>query len=71
MTQEEKKFLADSYANAWMAVKGGTTTVEVLDHGWFVIRHSYTHMHSNKVRALKLLSGLAILTKRLANNDIG
>ena len=71
MTQEEKKFLADSYAHAWMAVKGGTTTVEVLDHGWFVIRHSYTPMHSNKVRALKLLSGLAILTKRLANNDIG
>lgn len=71
MNQEEKKFLADSYANAWMAVKGGTTTVEVLDHGWFVIKHSYTPLHSKKVRAIKLLSGLAVLTKRLANNDIG
>jgi hypothetical protein len=69
MNQEEKKLLADSYAHAWMAVKGGTTTVEVLDHGWFVIRHSYIPMYSQKVRAIKLLKGLATLTKRLANND--
>jgi hypothetical protein len=69
MTQEEKQLLADSYANAWMAVQGGTTTVEVLDHGWFVIKHSYTPLHSNKVRALKLLKGLAVLTKRIAKES--
>ena len=69
MTNEEKQFLADSYANAWMAVKGGTTTVTVLDHGWFEIRHSYIHSHPQKVRAIKLLKGLAILTERLLTKD--
>ena len=69
MTNEEKQFLADSYANAWMAVKGGTTTVTVLDHGWFEIRHSLVHRHPQKVRAIKLLKGLAILTERLLTKD--
>ena len=69
MTNEEKQFLADSYANAWMAVKGGTTTVTVLDHGWYEIRHSFVR-YPQKVRASKLLSGLAVLTKRLLNKDM-
>jgi len=69
MTNEEKQFLADSYANAWMAVKGGTTTVTVLDHGWYEIRHSFMP-YPQKVRASKLLSGLAVLTKRLLNKDV-
>jgi len=69
MTNEEKQFLADSYANAWMAVKGGTTAVTVLDHGWYEIRHSFVP-YPQKVRASKLLSGLAVLTKRLLNKDV-
>lgn len=70
MTQEEKQFLANSYANAWMAVKGGTTTVEVLDHGWFAIRHSYIPNYTNKVRAVKLLQGLETLTKRMKDKNL-
>ena len=69
MTQEEKQLLAESYANAWMAVKGRPTTVEVLDHGWFSIRHSLTPTYSTKVRAVKLLQGLVTLTNRMKNND--
>jgi hypothetical protein len=69
MNAEEKQFLADSYANAWMAVKGGTTTVTVLDHGWYQIKHSFLP-YPQKVRASKLLSGLAVLTKRLLNKDV-
>lgn len=69
MNLEEKQFLADSYANAWMAVKGGTTTVTVLDHGWYEIRHSFVP-YPQKVRSSKLISGLAVLTKRLLNKDV-
>jgi len=69
MNSEEKQFLADSYANAWMAVKGGTTTVTVLDHGWYEIRHSFLR-YPQKVRASKLFNGLAVLTKRLLNKDV-
>ena len=69
MTNEEKQFLADSYANAWMAVKGGTTTVTVLDYGWYQVKHSFLP-YPRKVRASKLLSGLAVLTKRLLNKDV-
>lgn len=69
MDSSEKQFLADSYANAWMAVKGGTTTVTVLDHGWYQIKHSFLP-YPQKVRASKLLSGLAVLTKRLLNKDV-
>ena len=70
MNNEEKQFLADSYANAWMAVKGGTTTVTVLDHGWYEIRHSHMPQHPQRVRAIKLLKGVAILTKRLLKNEV-
>jgi hypothetical protein len=69
MDSKEKQFLADSYANAWMAVKGGTTTVTVLDHGWYQVKHSFLP-YPQKVRASKLLSGLAVLTKRLLNKDV-
>jgi hypothetical protein len=70
MNSIEKQFLADSYANAWMAVKGGTTTVTVLDYGWYEIRHSIVPQHPQRVRATKLLKGLAILTKRLLKKDV-
>jgi hypothetical protein len=70
MTNEQKQFLANSYANAWMAVKGGTTTVTVLDHGWYSIKHSYLPQHPQKVRAEKLLKGLSILTGRLLRNEL-
>lgn len=70
MTKEERQFLADSYANAWMAVKGGNTTVEVLDNGWFAVRHSYIPGFVDKRRAGKLLKGLSILTGRLKDKKI-
>ena len=69
MNKDEKQFLANSYANAWMAVKGGTTTVEVLNHGWFAIRHSLTPTYSHKVRSIELLKGLETLTLRMKNKD--
>jgi hypothetical protein len=69
MTNEQKQWLADSYANAWRAVKGGNMTVTIEPHGWFVIHYGYP-MHPSKVRAEKLLKGLSILTGRLLKRDI-
>jgi hypothetical protein len=69
MIDEEKECLAQSYANAWNAVKGGKKmSVEVLPHGWFNINYGYP-MGSRKVRAIKLYKGLATLTQRMANGD--
>jgi len=68
MTQTEKQALANSYANAWRAVKGGNLRVEVEAHGWFTIHYGYP-LHSSKVRAEKLLTGLETLTERLFNGN--
>jgi len=68
MTQAEKQALANSYANAWKAVKGGNLRVEVETHGWFTIHYGYP-LHSSKVRAEKLLTGLETLTERLFNGN--
>jgi hypothetical protein len=70
MTNEQKQWLADSYANAWRTVKGGNATVTVEPHGWFVINYGYP-MHTSKVRAEKLLKGLSVLTGRILNKDLG
>ena len=69
MTLTEKQALAKSYENAWRAVKGGANMrVEVELHGWFTIHYGYP-MHSSRVRAEKLLTGLQTLTQRLVNGD--
>ena len=72
MTPIEKQALAKSYENAWRAVKGGGSgchmRVEVEAHGWFTIHYGYP-MHSSRVRAEKLLTGLQTLTQRLLNGD--
>jgi hypothetical protein len=69
MIDEEKECLAQSYANAWNAVKGGKKmSVEVLPHGWYSINYGYP-MGSRKVRAIRLYKGLATLTQRMANGD--
>ena len=68
MTLVEKQALANAYANAWRAVKGGNLRVEVEQHGWFTIHYGYP-MHSSKVRAEKLFKGLEKLTERLFNGD--
>jgi hypothetical protein len=66
---EEKECLAQSYANAWNAVKGGKKmTVDVLPHGWYSINYGYP-MGSRKVRAIRLYKGLVALTQRMANSD--
>ena len=72
MTLTEKQALAKSYENAWRAVKGGGSKgnmrVEVEAHGWFTIYYGYP-LHSSRVRAEKLLTGLQTLTQRLVNGD--
>ena len=72
MTLTEKQALAKSYENAWRAVKGGGSKgnmrVEVEPHGWFTIHYGYP-LHSSRVRAEKLLTGLETLTQRLVNGD--
>ena len=68
MTLIEKQALANAYANAWRAVKGGNLRVEVEQHGWFTIHYGYP-LHSRKVRAEKLFIGLETLTKRLLKGD--
>ena len=64
MTNEDKQFLANSYANAWRAVKGRQVSVQILPHGWFEVSHGYPYA-SIKRRASELLKGLNNLTLQL------
>ena len=68
MNDIEKHCLAESYASAWLAVKGGKPiTVAVEPHGWYGIQYGPSY---RRVRALALFKGLATLTQRLAAGDV-
>jgi hypothetical protein len=67
MTQNERVNLALSYENAWFAVKKSKCLVTVEPNGWFTVNRG--GLNSSE-RASKLLSGLVVLTRRLANKDV-
>ena len=66
MNDIETHCLADAYANAWIAVKGGDVLITVEPHGWYGIKYGVAY---RRVRAIDLFKGLATLTKRLKERD--
>lgn len=67
MKPADRTNLAAAYEHAWVAVKGLPCVVEVGTLGWFTIKHKTgSTLTSQRVRADKLLAGLATLTGRLA-----
>jgi hypothetical protein len=63
MTQTDRQNIAQAYECAWLAVKKQRCIVTVEPHGWFEVYKGGLHF---KVRASKLLGGIATLTARLA-----
>jgi hypothetical protein len=65
MTNEDKQNLANAYANAWRAVKGGDITVTYAN-GWFTKTIQRGRVAVLKCRTDEIISGLLTLTSRFS-----
>lgn len=72
MTDEQKRWLAKSYANAWNAIKTSKVRVTVEPDGSFTIHYlsgfGYP-IKASRVHADRLFKGLAALTISILNKD--